>query len=76
LFGLRKIRFKIGKTLKNIHTISISKDNEAARRRLRRRIYKYIEEADDAANKVSQRKRIGIKHIYRDDAPVVGLIPL
>jgi hypothetical protein len=31
---------------------SVSKDNEAARRRLRRRITKYVEEADDAANKV------------------------
>jgi hypothetical protein len=45
-----------------------SKDNEAARRRLRRRIVKYVEEADplkgarDAANKVSQRKRTGIAH--------------
>ena len=33
----------------------ISKDNEAARRRLRRRIVPYVEEADDEANKVSQR---------------------
>jgi len=43
-----------------INTNSLSKDNEAARRRHRRRIWKYVEDADDAANKVSQRKRIGI----------------
>jgi hypothetical protein len=28
------------------YTISISKDNEAARRRLRRRIYRYVEDTD------------------------------
>jgi hypothetical protein len=37
------------------NTISLSKDNEAARRRRRRRIITYAEEADDDANKVSQR---------------------
>jgi|GEM_PF-3850926 len=42
------------------HTNSISQANEAARRRLRRRICKYVEEADDAANKVSRRKRVGM----------------
>jgi hypothetical protein len=41
-------------------TISISKDNATARRRCRKRIVPYAEEADDAANKVSQRKRIDI----------------
>jgi hypothetical protein len=40
--------------------ISISKDNEAARRRCRRRIWKYVEGADDEANKVIQRKQTGI----------------
>jgi hypothetical protein len=39
----------------------LSKDNEAARRRLQRRIVQYVEEADDVANKVSQRKRNGIR---------------
>jgi hypothetical protein len=36
--------FKYGKTS---YSLSISKDNAAARRRLRRRIYQYVEEADD-----------------------------
>ena len=44
------------------YTILISKDNEAARRRRRRRIVPYVEEADDDANKVSQKKRIGIRY--------------
>jgi len=48
-----------------LDTISISKDNAAARRRHRRRIYTYVEEADDDANKVSQRKRIGIGFIFK-----------
>jgi len=47
------------------YTISISKDNEAARRRHRRRICKYVEDDDDEANKVSQRKRNGM--IGRED---------
>jgi hypothetical protein len=51
IFGGRKIL---------INTISLSKDNEAARKRRRKRIVPYAEEADDEANKVSQRKRIGI----------------
>jgi hypothetical protein len=42
------------------YTISISKDNEAARRRRPKRIFPYVEKADDAANKVSRRKRIDI----------------
>ena len=42
---------------------SISKDNAAARRRHRRRICKYAEDADDEANKVSRRKRIGMSKI-------------
>jgi len=37
-----------------------SRDNEAARRRLRRRIWTYVEEADDEANKVSRRRRLDI----------------
>ncbi|MFZ1035683.1 MAG: hypothetical protein WAU61_14165 [Smithella sp.] len=32
-----------------------SKDNEAARMRLGQAYYQYVEEADDPANKVSQR---------------------
>jgi len=39
-----------------LYTASIPKDNEAARKRLRRRILTYVEEADDAANKISRRK--------------------
>jgi hypothetical protein len=42
------------------HSISSSKDHEATRR-IRRRIFKYVEEADDDANKVSRRKRNGMK---------------
>ena len=45
---------------KRNHTFSLSKDNEAVRRKLRRRIFTYVEEDDDEANKVSQRKRNGI----------------
>ena len=45
--------------MESIYTISISKDSaEARRRRLRRRIFLYVEEADGDANKVSQRKRM------------------
>jgi len=45
---------------RGINAISLSKDNEAARRRRRRRICTYVEETDDTANKVSQRKRNGV----------------
>jgi hypothetical protein len=34
-------------------TGSISQDNEAARRKFRRHIVQYVEETDDAANKVN-----------------------
>ena len=41
------------------NTMLDSKDNAAARRRRRGVLYKYVEEADNAANKVSQRMRLG-----------------
>ena len=41
-----------------------SKDNEAARRRRRGVLYTYVEEADDEANKVSQRMRLGITELF------------
>jgi hypothetical protein len=43
------------------NTLFPSKDNEAAKRRLRRHIVPYVEEADDAANKVSRRRENGVR---------------
>jgi hypothetical protein len=50
------------------YTLSILKDNEAERRRHRRRIFIYAEEADNDANKVSHRKQEGtIASVYVSD---------
>jgi multimeric flavodoxin WrbA len=54
------------------YTFPISKDNEAARRRHRRRICKYVEDANDEANKVSQRKRDGM--IGRVKMKILGIM--
>ena len=60
------------------HTVSISKDNEAARggsagvyeNRVTFRLY--VEEADDAANKVSQRNQDGITSIGKNPGIASG----
>jgi hypothetical protein len=45
-----------------------SKDNEAARRRLHRCILEYVEEADNAANNVSQRRQNWHEELENDPA--------